>query len=130
MPLAFPLLRKPCAIVLLAHGSRDPQWRQPIEAIAARIRANEPSATVVCAYLEMCEPRLEGAVAALIEAGAKNLRVFPLFLGLGKHAREDLPILLADIQQAHPHVALELLPTVGENEHIVALMADIALQSL
>ncbi|MFS2053748.1 cobalamin biosynthesis protein CbiX, partial [Variovorax sp. CT11-76] len=26
-------------IVLLAHGSRDPRWRAPIEAVAARTQA-------------------------------------------------------------------------------------------
>ncbi len=26
-------------IVLLAHGSRDERWRQPIEAVAARVQA-------------------------------------------------------------------------------------------
>ena len=26
-------------IILLAHGSRDPLWKQPIEAVAAHIRS-------------------------------------------------------------------------------------------
>lgn len=116
------------AIVLLAHGSRDPQWRQPIEAIATRIRARQPGTVVVCTYLEMCEPRLPDAVAELINAGTSTIRVLPLFLGLGKHAREDLPRLLADVTLAHPQVSIELLPTVGENEAVLALIAETALQ--
>ena len=123
----MPLSTSP-AIVLLAHGSRDPQWRQPIEAIAARIRARQPGTVVVCTYLEMCEPRLPDAVAELINAGTSTIRVLPLFLGLGKHAREDLPRLLADVTLAHPHVSIELLPTVGENEAVLALIAETALQ--
>ena len=54
----------PHGIVLFAHGSRDPAWRAPIEAIAARMRAIEPAARVVCAYLELTEPSLPDAVTA------------------------------------------------------------------
>ena len=122
----MPLSTSP-AIVLLAHGSRDPQWRQPIEAVAAQIRTRQPGTVVVCTYLEMCEPRLPDAVAALIASGTTAIRVLPLFLGLGKHAREDLPRLLAAVTLAHPGVSIELLPTVGENEAVLALIAQTAL---
>lgn len=115
-------------IVLLAHGSRDPLWRMPIEAVADQIRARQPDAVVCCAYLEMCSPSLPDAAASLIAGGALEIRVFPLFLGVGKHAREDLPLLLASIRADHPEVVLELLPTAGEDERLIALMADIALQ--
>jgi lipopolysaccharide export system permease protein len=40
----------PRGIILLAHGSRDPQWREPIEAVAAQIRAVAPGTPVRCAY--------------------------------------------------------------------------------
>ena len=46
------------AIVLFAHGSRDPLWRAPIEAVAERIRTLAPGAAVACAYLEYTEPTL------------------------------------------------------------------------
>ena len=36
-------------IILLAHGSRDPLWRVPIEAVAERIRASAPGTPVLCA---------------------------------------------------------------------------------
>ncbi|MEO7954982.1 MAG: CbiX/SirB N-terminal domain-containing protein, partial [Polaromonas sp.] len=85
-------------------------------------------AVVCCAYLEMCSPSLPDAAASLIAGGALEIRVFPLFLGVGKHAREDLPLLLASIRADHPEVVLELLPTAGEDERLIALMADIALQ--
>ena len=116
------------AIVLFAHGSRDPLWRLPIEAVAAQIRARQPDAAVCCAYLEMCSPSLPDAAASLIAGGIREIRIFPLFLGLGKHAREDLPLLLASIRAAHPGVVLDLLPAAGEDERLTALMAEIALQ--
>ena len=117
----------PRAIILLAHGSRDPLWRAPIEAVAAQIRASAPGTPVRCAYLELCPPTLPDAAAELVAAGARAVRVFPLFFGVGKHAREDLPLLVAQIQASHPGIAIDLLPSAGEYPELTALMANIAL---
>ena len=114
-------------IILFAHGSRDPLWRRPIEAVAASILQRMPSALVRCAYLELCEPTLAQAASDLIAASALKIRVLPLFLGVGKHAREDLPVLMAELHANHPAASFELLATVGENPALIALMADIAL---
>ena len=101
-------------IVLFAHGSRDPLWRLPIEAVAEAIRARDPEALVSCAYLELCTPELAQAATDLIAAGARKIKIFPLFLGVGKHAREDLPLLLAQVRALHPDVPVALMPTAGE----------------
>ncbi len=115
------------AIILFAHGSRDPLWHRPIEAVAQAIQAADPQAQVRCAYLELSTPGLPEAGAELVAAGARHIRVFPMFLGIGKHAREDLPQLMDDLRLAHPDVQFELLPTAGESARLTALMADLAL---
>ena len=125
MPMTSTTL--PRGIILLAHGSRDPLWRAPIEAVAERIRASSPGTPVLCAYLELCAPTLPEAAAELADAGVRAIRVFPLFFGVGKHAREDLPLLVGQIQASHPGIAVELLPTAGEYPELTALMAAIAL---
>ena len=45
-------------IVLFAHGSRDPEWAQPFERIAAELR---DEFLVELAYLERMKPTLEEA---------------------------------------------------------------------
>lgn len=114
-------------ILLFAHGSRDPQWRGPVEAVALDILRREPGKLVKCAYLELCAPTLPDAATDLIEKGAQRLKVFPLFLGVGKHAREDLPKLIEQIRKTYPEVEVELLPAIGELPQITTLIADIAL---
>lgn len=124
--MTSPLTAAP-AVILFAHGSRDPLWRLPIEAVAAQIRSQQPGAAVLCAYLELCTPSLPEAAAQLVAEGASLVRVFPLFFGVGKHAREDLPLLMNELRAAHPDVQIDLLPTAGEYPQVTALMADIAL---
>ena len=115
------------AIIVFAHGSRDPLWRQPIEAVASEISRRDSATRVCCAYLELCPPTLTQAASDLIASGADEIKVFPLFLGVGKHAREDLPLLMAQIRTAHPQIRFCLLPAAGESPAFTALMAELAL---
>ena len=41
------------AIILFAHGSRDPLWHKPIQAVAQRITERDAQELVRCAYLEL-----------------------------------------------------------------------------
>jgi sirohydrochlorin cobaltochelatase len=50
-----------------------------------------------------------------------------MFLGVGKHAREDLPILVQQLQQNHPTVQFELRRAIGEEPQLTQAMANIAL---
>ena len=113
--------------ILFAHGSRDPLWRQPIEAVASQIRQIAPSVHVRCAYLEIMEPALPDCAAELVTLGVTSITVVPLFLGVGKHAREDLPLLMAALQTRHPQIAFKLRPAIGEEAQMIELMARIAL---
>jgi sirohydrochlorin cobaltochelatase len=133
-------------VILFAHGSRDPLWRLPIEAVATRLRQDHPQVPVTCAYLESCEPNLPLAVDTLLQQTASahysiarnddsararppkgfKIRIVPMFLGMGKHAREDLPAIVQDLRGEHPDVLFEVLPTVGEDARVTALLAQIA----
>ena len=114
-------------VILFAHGSRDPLWRLPMEAVAAQVAATDPGVVVACAYLELTEPDLPSAARQLAARGVQQLTVVPLFLGVGKHVREDLPLLMSNLRQQHPGVEIVLQPSVGENPELIALLARIAL---
>ena len=115
------------AIILFAHGSRDPLWHKPIQAVAERISQRSPSTVVRCAYLELTEPDLPNVASALVAEGATSLSVLPMFLGVGRHAREDLPALIQALKTAHPAVDINCQPAVGEQNSLLDLLADIAL---
>ncbi|GAB3189163.1 sirohydrochlorin chelatase [Hydrogenophaga aquatica] len=116
-------------VIVFAHGSRDPLWRVPVEAVAQAVRERDPQALVSCAYLELCEPSLPEAAATLVSLGTTDVRVLPLFFGMGKHAREDLPQLMEDLRAAHPSTSFRLLPAAGEHPRLTALLAELALEN-
>lgn len=116
-------------IILFAHGSRDERWRAPVEAVARRVAALDPSVKVACAYLDLIAPDLRTAAATLIGDGATAIRVVPLFLGMGRHVREDLPRLLDEMRALHPDVAFVLAGAVGEEPEVIELLARKSLES-
>jgi sirohydrochlorin cobaltochelatase len=116
----------PGGVILFAHGSRDPLWRLPIDAVAERMRAQQPGRPVAVAFLELTEPDLPHTVEALMKQGVSRVRIVPMFLGVGRHAREDLPELVQGLTEAYPQMSFELLPAIGEHPAMTALMADIA----
>ncbi|MEJ5988851.1 CbiX/SirB N-terminal domain-containing protein [Ramlibacter sp. PS3R-8] len=116
------------AVILFGHGSRDPLWRLPMEAVAARLRAMQPKVPVLCAYLELDTPTLPEAATQLVAQGARDVRIVPMFLGTGRHAREDLPRLLSQVQAEHPQVTFSLQKSIGEDARVIDLIARIALE--
>ena len=113
-------------IALFAHGSRDPLWRAPMEAVRQRIESQHPQLPVRCCYLELCEPSLQNAVQELAAQGVNHLTVVPMFLGTGKHAREDLPVLMESLRSTYPGMQFQVQQAIGEDARMTALMADIA----
>jgi len=118
------------ALVLFAHGSRDPLWHRPIQAVAQAISARSPSTRVACAYLELSQPDLAQVTAELAAQGVRHITVVPLFLGVGKHAREDLPRLVAQLESHYPDLAFRLMPAVGEDAQVIQMLAQVALKAL
>lgn len=120
--------RPPDAIVLLAHGSPDPDWMLPIDRTAARMRAHT-ACPVHTATLEHGRGLAE-VVAAIAAAGHRSVVVIPLFLSPGgRHIKRDVPALVAAVQAEHPALALALSPgAIGTDEPVVAALAASALQ--
>ena len=114
------------AIVLFAHGARDPRWAEPFEAVAARVRAGAPGCQVTLAFLELMAPDLAEACAGLVAGGATRIDVVPLFLGTGGHLRRDLPPLVDALRAAHRGVDVRLHAAIGEHAAVVEAMAAAA----
>lgn len=115
-------------LLLFAHGARDPNWALPFEAVVERIRSAAPEVAVALAYLDFMTPGIVEAGDSLAAAGCTRVDVVPLFLGAGGHVRKDLPLLVERLRQTHPAVEWLLRRTVGEDEAVIAAMAQCALQ--
>ena len=114
------------ALILFAHGSRDPEWVRPFEALRASVARSAPGLRVALAYLEASSPTLIEAIRTLATAGATTIRVLPLFLAMGKHLRRDIPDLARDAAAAFPELNIEFLPALGEAPEFTDALSRIA----
>jgi sirohydrochlorin cobaltochelatase len=121
---------KTLGIVLFAHGSRDPFWSKPIEAIAHAVSEASNTCVVRCAYLELMTPSLESVMEELALLDVDHIRIAPMFLGVGKHAREDLPEITTRLAKNYPHIKLDLMPSIGEHPELITAIANILTKSL
>ncbi|MFP5302628.1 CbiX/SirB N-terminal domain-containing protein [Cobetia sp. SIMBA_158] len=115
------------ALILLAHGSRDPRWREPFEALEATLASRLKRPTRL-AYMEMCDPLLTDTIDALAADGAARIDILPLFFAAGRHLREDVPAMLEDSQRQHPDCPISLLDPVGAHPAFVEALIQIVEQ--
>lgn len=102
------------ALILFAHGARDPEWAEPFRAIATRVAADRKDLAVRLAFLELQTPSLADAIGELSAAGHMTIHIAPLFMAQGGHLKKDVPILLDDIRRQQPALTITLLPAIGD----------------
>jgi sirohydrochlorin cobaltochelatase len=88
------------------------------------MRARAPGAVVRLAFLELMTPAMAEAGAELAGLGCVRVDVVPAFLGAGGHVRRDVPAQLDGLRAAHPAVEWVLHPALGETPHVIAALAD------
>ena len=76
-------------ILLALHGSKDPEWSEISKGYKEMLSKRFPLVEV--GYLEYNSPSLREALEILVEKGADQVVVLPLFISLGRHIKEDFP---------------------------------------
>ena len=117
------------AIILFAHGARDPEWANPLRRIQAVVRERVAEVPVELAFLEFIAPSLPESTAQLVARGARKIVVLPMFIAQGGHLKRQVPEMLDALRSTYPDVHFSLGAAVGENEIVVQAMASAALQA-
>ena len=114
------------ALILFAHGARDPAWAVPFQRILDRVHETAHERAPMLAFLELMAPDLPTAIAAQVARGFDGITIVPLFLGRGGHLRNDLPRIIEQARANHPGVTFELREPAGEDRRVIDAIADYA----
>ncbi|MDQ7823112.1 MAG: CbiX/SirB N-terminal domain-containing protein [Candidatus Eremiobacteraeota bacterium] len=106
------------AVILFAHGSMDPLWREPFERLRERVQENNAGIPVMLAYMQFSPPALADALSALKSRGAGEVLVIPLFLSAGGHMRHDLPEIKRKAIEAFPSLSLVFTDILGSRPEV------------
>lgn len=118
------------ALVLFAHGAREPRWAEPFQRLQAIVHAQSPELVVSLAFLELMSPRLPELAAELIAAGVGEVTVVPVFLGQGGHVMRDLPVIVDELKAIYPGVSFRIAGAVGEDAQVLIAMAKYCLDAV
>jgi sirohydrochlorin cobaltochelatase len=113
-------------LILLAHGARDPRWREPFDGLVERVRAKRPELAVRLAFLELMKPDLLLAGEELVASGCDALLIVPIFFGQGGHVREDVPALAEVLRERWAGVTVSIGRTAGDDSGVVDALASFA----
>lgn len=111
------------AILLFAHGSRDPEAAQPFHRLREMLESSLPGHRIELAFLESMRPAFDDAVDRIAAGGRGHVTVVPLFLAQGGHLREDIPTLISRARARHPAIDFSLLPPLGEAPEVLQAIA-------
>ncbi len=107
------------AILLVDHGSRQPEANALLDEVAERVRRRVPDRVVCVAHMELAPPTLAEGLDACVAAGADDVVVHPYFLGPGSHTSGDIPRLVAEAARQHPGVRVAISAPLGLHDGIV-----------
>jgi sirohydrochlorin cobaltochelatase len=116
------------ALILLAHGAREPDWAHPFEAIRDRLRSEGIRAEL--AYLEIMKPSLEDAARLLAADGISTVTIVPLLLAQGKHLKRDLPEMLTDLRRGFASMEFRVTAALGDDPEVLSVIAAWAKRAL
>jgi len=109
------------AIVVAAHGSRDPASLRECESLVQLIKDRATGHPVVHGYLEFAAPTIDEAVRTVVAAGARRVVLLPALLFAAMHAKNDMPAELAWIQQAFPGVEFHFGASLDLHPYLLRL---------
>lgn len=112
------------ALLLIAHGSREPDANADLCALADELRRPGEFAIVEASYLEIAEPTIETAGRRCVEQGAECVIMVPYFLSAGVHVKRDLLRHREELALQYANVDVRLAQPLGRHP----LLREIVLQ--
>jgi hypothetical protein len=132
------------AILLIAHGSYDPQWNQKLLEVQSEVedvlseRGDTLFDTVCMSFLEFAEPSVHTVITEFESQGIDNIIGIPLFVAPSGHSVFDIPAVMGMYSDpvigktlaeegtaiANTHTRITFGPTLHLSEAINEIMLD------
>jgi len=112
-------------LVLIAHGSKNPEWAAPFRKLTADLRKDLGDDKVYLCFMEIAEPNLLEVAGEIMKTDAREYRLLPMFMAKGAHYNEDLPAQITQIKEAFPELKGELLEPIGLHPLFLDLMRSV-----
>jgi sirohydrochlorin cobaltochelatase len=96
------------ALLIVGHGSLDPEGIAEFLDLARRFRAHRPELLVEIAFLEFARPTIQEGMDRLATAGAETIIVLPGVLMAAGHAKNDMASEVRLARQRYPRLDIRM----------------------
>ncbi|MHB1418431.1 MAG: sirohydrochlorin chelatase [Bacillota bacterium] len=111
--------------LFLGHGSRVSEANAVLIEICRQIVEKKNGIGFFrVAFLQFGQPSLEEAIQSMVEDGAEQIMVVPVFLVPGNHIISDIPALLEHCRAAHPGLKIFFAENIGADHRIADILID------
>jgi sirohydrochlorin ferrochelatase len=123
IPTHSPSVSAQTAVLLIAHGSREPSANDDLHELAARLSASGEYPIVEACFLELAQPDIPAGGDHCVSRGATRVLMVPYFLSAGVHLRRDLTAARDDLARRFPLVEFLLGRPLGPHPLLDSLVA-------
>ena len=111
-------------MIVLGHGSRRREVAQRFTAMVGRVGDLVRDAEVLPAFFSLGEPTLADQVRTLAARGCRRIVVMQYFLYNGVHIEQDIPEMIAALEEEFPKVKFVLQPTLQDDPALERLIVE------
>jgi sirohydrochlorin cobaltochelatase len=113
------------AILLVGHGSRDPEGNAEFLGFAEAVRMSVGSRVVEPCFIELAEPTVQEGIARCVIQGVRQIIVLPVILFAASHVKIDLPHEIDIAKEKYPNVEFYYGRHFGVNPLILEILDEI-----
>ncbi|MBT2481440.1 sirohydrochlorin chelatase [Streptomyces sp. ISL-94] len=110
------------ALLVIAHGSRDPRHAATVHALTRRARALRPGVRVETAFLDFNAPSVGQVLSSLHLSGVRDVVALPLLLTRAFHAKSDIPAALAESTVRLPGLCMRVADVLGPSPLLLSAL--------
>ncbi|MFT0788006.1 sirohydrochlorin chelatase [Synechococcus sp. H55.10] len=114
----------PLPLLLIGHGSRDPEGQQAFLELAQAYQSLTPQRPVIPCFLELAQPSIAQGVEQCLAQGWQEIVALPLLLFGARHNKFDVTVELDRLQALHPQLRIHYGGPLGIRVEILQLLRD------
>ncbi|AHV96710.1 sirohydrochlorin chelatase [Paenibacillus sabinae] len=112
------------AILLVGHGSRDPEGNEELLQFADKVRQAAPQYKIETCFLEFVQPDIARGIANCVEQGAARVVVIPIMLFAAGHAKIHIPFEIDRAKKLYPAVEFVYGRPIGVHQKVMEILTS------
>lgn len=112
------------AILLVGHGSRDPEGNGRILELASRMADMYPESIVEPCFIELAEPLIPEGIDRCVGRGSREVAVVPLVLLGAGHSKVEVPEYLDRARARYPQASFRYGRPLGVHPLLLEILEE------